>query len=60
MAQNKKVCIIGCGMISNYHAEAIKAVSGLEVYGYYDAYTPAAEKKAAEERAERAGVDVDA
>lgn len=48
MEKSKKVCIIGCGMISNYHAEAIKAVSGMEVYGYYDAYAPAAEKKAAE------------
>lgn len=48
MEQNLKVCIIGCGMISNYHAEAIKAVDGMEVYGYYDAFVSAAEKKAAE------------
>lgn len=48
MEQNIKVCIIGCGMISAYHAEAIQAVEGMELYGFYDAYTPAAEKKAAE------------
>lgn len=48
MEGTMKICIIGCGMISAYHAEAIKAVEGMELCGFYDAYTPAAEKKAAE------------
>ena len=36
--------IIGCGMISNFHARAIGDLRGARVVGCFDAYAPAAER----------------
>ena len=36
--------IIGCGMISNFHAQAIGDIRGARVVGCFDAYQPAAER----------------
>ncbi len=36
--------IIGCGMISDFHAKAIAEIRGAEIVGCYDAYGPAAER----------------
>lgn len=36
--------IIGCGMISNFHAKAIGDIRGAGVVACYDAYQPAAER----------------
>ena len=42
-----KVCIIGCGLIADYHTEAIRQVDGLKVMGYYDTNIARAEEMAA-------------
>ena len=36
--------IIGCGMISNFHARAIGDLRGARVVGCYDAHQPSAER----------------
>ena len=36
--------IVGCGMISNFHAKAIRDIRGARVVGCYDAVTPAASR----------------
>ena len=46
MSTGSKVCIIGCGLIAEYHTEAIRQVDGLEVVGYYDADPARAERMA--------------
>lgn len=46
MNDGNKVCIIGCGLIADYHTEAIRQVDGLEVIGYFDADPARAEKMA--------------
>ncbi len=48
MGESIRVCIIGCGMISAYHAKAIEAVDGMELLGFYDAFPDAAKKRAEE------------
>ena len=40
--------IIGCGMISRFHAKAIADVPGAELVACFDMVAPAAEKLAAE------------
>ena len=36
--------IIGCGMISNFHAKAINDIRGAKVAACFDAYEPAAQR----------------
>ena len=36
-----KFGIIGCGMISNWHAQAVNEIPGAELYGVTDVYEPA-------------------
>lgn len=40
--------IVGCGMISRFHAKAIDSIRGAEIVACYDAYAPGAEKYSAE------------
>ena len=42
--------IVGCGMISNFHAKAIDDIRGAKVVACYDAYAPAAERFAASQQ----------
>ena len=46
MEKVSKVCIIGCGLIADYHTEAIRQVDGLEVIGYFDTNPARAEEMA--------------
>lgn len=46
MERESKVCIIGCGLIADYHTEAIQEVDGLEVIGYFDKNPVRAEEMA--------------
>ena len=46
MDMKNKVCIIGCGLIADYHMEAIRQVDGLEVIGYFDTNSARADKMA--------------
>ncbi len=38
--------LIGCGMISKFHAQALQAIDGAELSGIYDPYKPAMERAA--------------
>ncbi|MFH0991210.1 MAG: Gfo/Idh/MocA family oxidoreductase [bacterium] len=50
MAQDGMICvgIIGCGMISEFQAEAIAKIPGAKVIAFYDTFKAAAEKRAAQ------------
>lgn len=39
--------IVGCGMISNFHAKAIENIRGAKIVACYDTYAPGAERFAA-------------
>jgi UDP-N-acetyl-2-amino-2-deoxyglucuronate dehydrogenase len=40
--------IVGCGMISRFHAKAIESIRGAEIVACYDQFNPGADKYAAE------------
>ena len=40
--------IIGAGMSSELHADAMRQLDTVELVGFYDSFFPAAEKRAAE------------
>ena len=39
--------IVGCGMISNFHAKAVEHIRGAKIVACYDTYSPGAERFAA-------------
>ena len=38
--------IVGCGMISNFHAKAIAAIRGAKIVACFDMYAPGAKRYA--------------
>ncbi len=50
MGKEIRFCLVGCGMISRFHAQAIQATDGAVLAGVYDPFQPAREKAAQEYR----------
>ena len=53
MAQKFGFGIVGCGMIANFHAQAIEHIKGAKFVACYDAFGAAAEKFAATNKCQK-------
>ena len=52
--------IVGCGMIANFHAEAVKHIKGAKIVACYDSRSEAADRFAAANPGVKAYHDLDA